>query len=192
MIIEKTCVVCGVKFKTHSCYEKRRNGAKYCSAKCYQVNRRKNRVIEYDTDIFYLVSGGYYRSAKTSRLYHRVIWAENYGPIPNGCIVHHKDENTENNDVDNLIMVSTSQHAKIHYHYALDYNRNKPLNPCMIHECGKKVKGYGLCNLHYQRLKAIEVKGYSRDEAMILLKTFKPYKRIERRPYIHRSCPAVS
>jgi hypothetical protein len=108
-------------------------------------------VIEYDGDVFYINVHGYYRSAKTGRLYHRMLWEKAYGIIPEGCVVHHIDEDKQNNEISNLVMVESSQHAKIHYHYALDYNRNKPFNACIVKGCGQKVKGYGLCSKHYQR-----------------------------------------
>ena len=55
--------------------------------------------------------------------------------------VHHKDGNPQNNSLDNLQRVCRSCHSKIHH----------PAKKCSI--CGKKVKGYGYCEKHYQRFK---------------------------------------
>ena len=55
--------------------------------------------------------------------------------------VHHKDNNPQNNEKENLMRVCRSCHNKIH----------RPAKHCSI--CGKKVKGYGYCEKHYQRFK---------------------------------------
>lgn len=51
---------------------------------------------------------------------YRKIWEDNFGPIPkdeNGRSyeIHHKDGNTENNDLSNLMCVSIKEHYDIHY-----------------------------------------------------------------------------
>ena len=45
---------------------------------------------------------------------HRVIWEQHYGPIPKGWVVHHKDENRQNNDISNLEAMSRADHNTIH------------------------------------------------------------------------------
>lgn len=55
--------------------------------------------------------------------------------------VHHKDGNCHNNSLDNLMVVCRSCHMKLH----------NPKPKCLI--CGRPVKGHGLCDKHYQRLK---------------------------------------
>lgn len=44
---------------------------------------------------------------------HTVV-AMKYLPFFEGCIVHHKDENTHNNCVDNLEIYTRSDHTKLH------------------------------------------------------------------------------
>jgi hypothetical protein len=51
---------------------------------------------------------------------HRTIWKNTYGPIPkdeNGRSyeIHHKDGNHQNNDIDNLMLVTINEHYKIHH-----------------------------------------------------------------------------
>lgn len=46
---------------------------------------------------------------------HRVIWAHHNGLIPVGCQIHHRDEDTTNNRLDNLELVTPKQHAKEHW-----------------------------------------------------------------------------
>ena len=45
---------------------------------------------------------------------HRQIWVDNFGEIPKGFHIHHKDQNTLNNQLDNLELISASNHAKSH------------------------------------------------------------------------------
>lgn len=56
----------------------------------------------------------FYRNGK-GILAHREIWEKYHNKIPKGYELHHKDENKLNNDISNLILVTRSQHAKIHY-----------------------------------------------------------------------------
>ena len=45
---------------------------------------------------------------------HRDVWEFHNGPIPEGFDVHHKDGNTENNDIGNLEVMSRADHLKEH------------------------------------------------------------------------------
>ena len=71
--------------------------------------------------------------------------------LPTGCCeicgrsqnvdVHHKDNNPQNNEISNLQRLCRSCHLKAH----------RGARKCSI--CGKKVKGLGYCDKHYQRYK---------------------------------------
>ncbi len=64
---------------------------------------------------YYLRNDGYYISTKEPKeLLHRVIWEEYFGPIPDGYHIHHKDEDKTNNKIDNLELLSASDHHKTH------------------------------------------------------------------------------
>ena len=45
---------------------------------------------------------------------HRHIWEEKFGEIPKGFIIHHKDGNTKNNLIENLQIMTQSEHLKLH------------------------------------------------------------------------------
>lgn len=45
---------------------------------------------------------------------HRLIYEEEYGEIPDGCIIHHKDGDKLNNDISNLTVMAPSEHAILH------------------------------------------------------------------------------
>lgn len=50
------------------------------------------------------------------RLEHRIVMEESLGrPLLRSEVVHHKDGNTSNNNIDNLELITQSEHAKIHY-----------------------------------------------------------------------------
>ena len=59
----------------------------------------------------------YYKSCafgKVPKYLHRWVWEQCYGEIPQGFEIHHKDEDTSNNSIDNLECVSKEQHNQLH------------------------------------------------------------------------------
>lgn len=71
----------------------------------------------------------YYRrgtAKKGERFLHRAIWVANNGPIPDGFIIHHKDENTRNNDISNLECMLISDHHKHHFDEMWEQRRKDP------------------------------------------------------------------
>jgi hypothetical protein len=45
---------------------------------------------------------------------HREVWKFHNGPIPDGAVVHHVDENPLNNDIDNLALMDGGGHVSHH------------------------------------------------------------------------------
>ena len=45
---------------------------------------------------------------------HHVVWIKNNGDIPQGCVIHHKDFNRQNNSIENLELMSRSSHIRLH------------------------------------------------------------------------------
>lgn len=45
---------------------------------------------------------------------HVLVYWQNFGEIPNGYHIHHKDENKHNNNIENLELISMSEHTKKH------------------------------------------------------------------------------
>ena len=64
----------------------------------------------------YRLYGRYYRAQKgePSQYLHRAIWESNYGPIPKGFHVHHKDGNPLNNAIENLEAIDGREHNREH------------------------------------------------------------------------------
>lgn len=56
---------------------------------------------------------GYYRQSHKTFI-HRDIWEFYNGKIPRGYLIHHKDFNPANNDISNLILLTYSEHKKLH------------------------------------------------------------------------------
>lgn len=45
---------------------------------------------------------------------HRIQWEKYYGDIPDGCVIHHKDGNKLNWDIDNLELLTRADHVSNH------------------------------------------------------------------------------
>jgi len=52
--------------------------------------------------------------AKKTQRIHRLVYETFVGEIPKGFTIHHKDFNCQNNRIDNLELLSTKEHSKIH------------------------------------------------------------------------------
>lgn len=62
-------------------------------------------------------SGRYFQSGRkdaTERLLHRRVWLDNFGPIPEGMHVHHRNGDWRDNRPENLELVSASGHHSQH------------------------------------------------------------------------------
>lgn len=77
------------------------------------------RVIQWDGVNFFLQSTGFYHSSRKDvygeRLLHRAIWSQSFRAIPNGFYVHHKNHNWQDNRIENLELMSASEHSKRHF-----------------------------------------------------------------------------
>lgn len=82
--------------------------------------------VKYDGDLAF-VDGykfrkdkgtGYYLSSRkigTSRVrLHRYMWMKYYGEIPKGFEVHHKDGDKNNNEIENLELLTKKKHLALH------------------------------------------------------------------------------
>ena len=76
------------------------------------------KFVFYNGEKFWLqTTGRYYQSGKTTateRLLHRRIWIDAYGDIPAGMQVHHKNGDWSDNAIENLELVSESEHKSAH------------------------------------------------------------------------------
>lgn len=67
---------------------------------------------------------GYWLSSKTPKIRaHRWVWMNNYGKIPEGYHIHHKDHDKTNNSIENLEMIDGRDH--ISYHSNIEENKER-------------------------------------------------------------------
>ena len=130
----------GTLFKCLNCdNEKRRTRVKqkYCNAKCQMNYEYKNGIRDkkeitkvanefmrkkftekFDTGTYnkWLGKRGYYViSLQGKRKYeHHYIWEKINDVIPKGHVIHHKNHNKLDNDIDNLELMTSKDHLKLH------------------------------------------------------------------------------
>ena len=75
---------------------------------------------------------------------HRLEWEKYNGAIPKGFIIHHKDENKLNWNIENLEMIKRSEHIGKHQHNLHSDNFRK---------CGEESRHHKLskCDIDYIR-----------------------------------------
>ena len=56
----------------------------------------------------------YYTRSGGNRFLHQDIWEHHHGAIPEGHHIHHKDGNSQNNDLENLCCIPRAQHWEEH------------------------------------------------------------------------------
>lgn len=69
---------------------------------------------------FYINPKGYYRIRRYPKEYrykymHRYVWELHNGPIPPGYAIHHKNGDKGDNTIENLELLSRSEHGKVHW-----------------------------------------------------------------------------
>lgn len=62
-----------------------------------------------------------------SFLVHRKVWEENFGEIPEGMVIHHKNGNKKDNRINNLKIVTRSEHRLIHLQKKLSCEEDNSL-----------------------------------------------------------------
>ena len=107
--------------------------------------------------------GGYVQNGNIRK--HREVFCGWLGlkEIPKGYVVHHIDGNKQNNDMGNLIMLTRSEHARLHTEVEMELGIKKGLfkqkyfapNKC---SCGKEIgrkaiKCKSCNNTYYNKLK---------------------------------------
>ena len=66
---------------------------------------------------------GYYLNAKTHKRLHVYVWEHFNGAVPSGCEIHHKDFDKRNNELENLQMLTSEEHRRLHGQSLTDEQR---------------------------------------------------------------------
>ena len=76
----------------------------------------KHEIQEFNGVRYYLKPNGYFKSdlKHGGEYMHRAVWAATHGHIPDGMHIHHIDGIRSNNQIQNLEMLSASEHS-IHH-----------------------------------------------------------------------------
>lgn len=116
--VKRACEVCETEFEVPQ-WKVNQGKGKYCSKPCYRLGSRKQEGLEYDGKWFAQdPRTGYFwhrTPDKTSVSLHKYKWEQHHKmPTPEGCVIHHKDHDNTNNDIENLECVSESWHARYH------------------------------------------------------------------------------
>lgn len=99
----RKCVRCGEKFWAKPSEDRRGVVRKYCSRKCYLPTKRGKAI---SVDGYYVISG---------KKVHRIIMEEHLErKLLSTEIVHHRNENKLDNRLENLQLVTRSEHNRIH------------------------------------------------------------------------------
>lgn len=73
----------------------------------------KNKIQIFNGKVYYKYQNEKYFTKGTSKL-HRDVWEYHNGKIKKGYHIHHKDFNKENNNINNLELLSAKDHSAIH------------------------------------------------------------------------------
>jgi len=82
------------------------------------MGRKSNNPSKvYFGKTFYKQTNGYWVSRTKTHTYlaHRWVWENHKGEIPSNMDIHHKDADKNNNEIENLEMLSRSDHRKEHW-----------------------------------------------------------------------------
>ena len=67
----------------------------------------------------------YYSRSGGRGFLHRDVWEFHNGPIPEGYVIHHVDENHLNNDISNLVCIPKAEHAAHQHAKQVEQNRSE-------------------------------------------------------------------
>ena len=87
-----------------------------------------HECIEYAGDKYYKRTNGYYYTSPTrgSKRLHIQMYQVHWNCIiPKGFVVHHKDEDKENNTVDNYFLLTRAGHQRWHSKHMSDETKEK-------------------------------------------------------------------
>ncbi|MBQ3441621.1 MAG: HNH endonuclease [Selenomonadaceae bacterium] len=100
---------------------------------------------------------GYYKKGKPL---HRAVWEFYNGEVPKGYEIHHVDFNPENNQLDNLQLVTEKEHRQIHVPKGMQIP--KPLKKFVCDWCGKEYEALDNGHNHFCSQKCCNAANYNK------------------------------
>lgn len=74
-----------------------------------------NTYAVFNGNKYYKVKGGYFKQSKFPHTFlHHDVWEYHGNKLLPGYDLHHKDENKRNNNIENLEMLTTKEHSRLH------------------------------------------------------------------------------
>lgn len=104
---------------------------------------------------------GYYLNAKTHKRLHVYVWEYYNGAIPKGYHIHHKDHDKTNNEIDNLTLLSASEHSSLHSKEQVEEHYQDMLKNLKENAIPKASEWHGSKEgrewhkQHYEKMKAV-------------------------------------
>ena len=150
----KKCEICGDPF---SVQPYRAETAKCCSVRCRQSRAGRIAGIAIAKRLRGTGRADVYVK-RNGRHEHRVVMEEMLGRrLGPEEIVHHKDGNPHNNNLDNLELTTRAKHPSFHKEDMRQEHTVKELD-CTWVGCTRKQRCGGYCSLHYQKLWRLQKK----------------------------------
>lgn len=137
-LVKRVCLNCGSNFSTDSSYiAQRERSGMYCCRGCFFEHRKKQTKQR-------LEKSGYLCLSRER--VHRIVMERLIGrKLDRTEVVHHKNGNRADNRIENLEIMSSSEHTRLHF--------AEKSKPCLFPDCGVlTISRYELCPRHYLKL----------------------------------------
>jgi hypothetical protein len=148
-MITKICDNCKKEFNTYACYDKRKRKHRFCSKKCEAEFKNLNNTTEKwaGGHIGKTTGYKYIRINGKDIEEHRLVMERHIGrKLLKNEVVHHINGNKLDNRIENLQLMTNSEHVKLHK------SKKSNTRQCLL--CGK-VKHHharGLCDTCYHTI----------------------------------------